>query len=162
MDADRTRALTYTEMASTMAITVASAKNLTRRKRWPRTKTNEGLVRVLVPLDYLEGNGAGEGRDGGRHASSHEGLAEGRQDALGTIAALERHVARLEASLAAVQKALAEARTEVDEARARALAEAITKAAMTATLEAVTDERDRLLTREHLREQRPWWRRLAG
>jgi len=162
MDADRTRSLTYTEMASMMAITVASAKNLTRRKRWPRTKTNEGLVRVLVPLDYLEGNVAGEGRDGGRHASSHEGLAEGRQDALGTIAALERHVARVEASMEAVQKALAEARTEVDEARAKALAEAITMAAMRATLEAVTDERDRLLTREHLREQRPWWRRLAG
>src|SRR3954464_14390961 len=101
MDADQTRSLTYAEMASVMGITLASAKNLTRRKRWPRTRTNEGLVRVLVPLDYLEENDSREGRDEGHHASPRDGLAEGRQDALGAIAALERHVARLEALMEA-------------------------------------------------------------
>jgi hypothetical protein len=128
MDHDQTRSLTYAEMASTMAITVASAKNLTRRKRWPRSAGNDGLVRVLVPLDYLAADKS----------------AEGRQDVLGAIAALERHVARLEASLGAAERALTEARTEATEASAKALAEAVTTAALRATLEAVSAERDRL------------------
>jgi len=38
MDTDSTRSLTYAEMAAVMGITLASAKNLTRRKRWPRTR----------------------------------------------------------------------------------------------------------------------------
>ena len=43
-----------------------------------------------------------------------------------------------------------------------ASAAAVREAAMKATLEAVTAERNRLLTREHLREQRRFWRRLVG
>jgi len=35
-------------------------------------------------------------------------------------------------------------------------------AALRAALDAARDERDRLLTREHLREQRRWYRRLVG
>jgi hypothetical protein len=162
MDADRTRSLTYAEMASVMGITLASAKNLTRRKRWPRTRSNEGLVRVLVPLDYLEESESAEGRDEGPRASSHDGLVDGRQDGLGVIAALERHVARLEAAKEAAEKALAEAVSKGEEDRAMALAVAVREATMKATLEAVTAERDRLLTREHLREQRRWYRRLLG
>jgi hypothetical protein len=154
IDPDETRALTYAEMAATMAITLASAKNLTRRKRWPRLKTNEGLVRILVPLSYLGGEGRPEGQHEDPPASPHEGVAEGRQDALGAIAALERHVARLEASLEAAETALAEARTEAAEDRAKALAEAVTTAALRAALEAVTSERD------HLRL--PFWKRLTG
>lgn len=160
MEPDRTRSLTYAEMASTMAITVASAKNLARRKRWPRQRGNDGLVRVLVPLDYRDAGKGAESAEG-RHGGPQDGPDEGRQDG-GTIAALERHVARLEAALEAAGKALKEARSEADEGRAKALVEAVTTAAMRATLEAVTGERDRLLTREQLREQRRWWRRLAG
>src|SRR3954468_69947 len=110
MDADHTRSLTYAEMASVMGITLASAKNLTRRKRWPRTRSNEGLVRVLVPLDYLD---EPDGREGS--GSSPEGLVDGRQEALGAIAALERHVARLEAAKEAAEKALAEAVSKGEE-----------------------------------------------
>ena len=144
MDHDQTRSLTYAEMASTMAITVASAKNLTRRKRWPRSAGNDGLVRVLVPLDYLAADKSAEGRHEGPHDGLAESPAEGRQDALGAIAALERHVARLEASVRAAERALTEARTEATEASAKALAEAVTTAALRATLEAVSAERDRL------------------
>jgi hypothetical protein len=35
-------------------------------------------------------------------------------------------------------------------------------AALRAVLDAVRDERDRALTREHLRESRRWYRRLVG
>jgi hypothetical protein len=142
MDIDQTRSLTYSEMAATMTITVASAKNLTRRKRWARSAGNDGLVRVLVPLDYLGGDKSAEGHHDGPQESRAESPAEGRQDALGAIAALERHVARLEASLGAAETALAEALTEVAETHAKALAEAVTTAALRATVEAVSAERD--------------------
>src|SRR3954454_14181441 len=107
-----------------MAITMASAKNLTRRKRWPRVRTNERHVRVLVPLDYLENGKSADGP----HASPHESLVEALTRAPGTvkaIAALERHVARLEPALKASEAALNEARSACEEARAKALVEAL-------------------------------------
>ena len=55
-----------------------------------------------------------------------------------------------------------EAVSKGEEDRATALAAAVREAAMKATREAVTAERDRLLTREHLREQRRWYRRIFG
>jgi len=97
MDTDSTRSLTYAEMAAVMGITLASAKNLTRRKRWARTRSNESHVRILVPLDYLA-DSEGDGRHEGSGASPREGGGDGRRDALGVIAALERHVARIEAA----------------------------------------------------------------
>jgi hypothetical protein len=161
MDADRTRSLTYAEMAAVMGITLASAKNLTRRKRWARTKTNEGHVRILVPVDYLAESKT-EGRREGPSASPLEGPVDGRRDALGVIAELVRQVARTEAAKEAAEKALAEAVSKGEEDRAMVLAAAVKEASMKATLEAVTAERDRLLTREHLRESRRFWRRFVG
>jgi hypothetical protein len=165
MEADATTySATYTELAARLGIAVASAKTLTRRHRWQRTKGNDGLTRVLVPIDYLEEERGSESRHGGSHdslhVSSHESLPDSPQPAPGTIeaiAALERHVARLEADVRATTSALKEAITTADALRAQALTEAVTTAAMKATLEAVSAERDRLLTREHLREQRRWW-----
>ena len=83
MDTDSTRSLTYAEMAAVMGITLASAKNLTRRKRWPRTRSNEGHVRILVPLDYLA-ESEGKGRREGPSASPHEGR---RYEAAGRLSA---------------------------------------------------------------------------
>jgi hypothetical protein len=172
MDADTTFSVTYSELATKLGITVPSAKTLVRRHRWEKRQGNDGLMRVLVPIDYLK-NERGESRHDGSHDSSHDGPhdsrhespAGDRQIAPGTveaIAALERHVGRLEADMAATTTALMSARNEIEGMRATALAEAVTSAAMKATLEAVTAERDRLLTREHLRDQRRWWWRLAG
>jgi hypothetical protein len=161
MDTDSTRSLTYAEMAAVMGITLASAKNLTRRKRWARTRSNEGHVRILVPLDYLA-ESEGKGRREGPSASPHEGPVDGRREALGVIADLVRQLASTEAAKEAIEKALAEAVSKGEADRAMASAAAVREAAMKATLEAVRDERDRLLTREHLREQRRFWRRLVG
>src|SRR5215204_2569460 len=108
MDTDSTRSLTYAEMAAVMGITLASAKNLTRRKRWARTRLNQGHVQILVPLDHLA-ESEGDGRREGHGASPREGGDDGRRDALGVIPALERHVARIGAAREAAEKALAEA-----------------------------------------------------
>ena len=47
--------------------------------------------------------------------------------------------------------------TERDTARERATALQVSLAALEATRDALRDERDRLLTREQLRESRSWW-----
>ena len=49
MDTEATRAVSYDELARLRTISLAAAKNLVRRKRWPRMKANDGLVRVQVP-----------------------------------------------------------------------------------------------------------------
>jgi hypothetical protein len=45
--------LTYAELAAALRIEPASANRLARRKRWPRTKGNDGRTRVTVPEDAL-------------------------------------------------------------------------------------------------------------
>jgi hypothetical protein len=183
-----TKALTYAELAEARGITIAATKTLVWRKRWPRTRGNDGLTRVQVPEEEI-----GKPSQESPHEPSHEPPQESAQESphespssLAAIAALERHVTRLEALLEAREKALVEAReearavaglkafletsesalakarSEVAEAREKALVEAIMGAGLRASLDALRAERDRLLTREHLREQRRWWRRLAG
>ena len=190
-----TKALTYAELAQARGITIAATKTLVWRKRWPRTRGNDGLTLVQVPEEEI-----GEPSQESSHEPPHESAQENPQESppeppgsLAAIAALERHVTRLEAlleareralsearshleeahardltaadlraSLEASERALTEARSEVVEAREKALTEALTRAALRASLDALTAERDRLLTREHLRDQRRWWRRLAG
>jgi hypothetical protein len=155
MEADvTTYSATYAELAARLGIAVASAKTLVRRHRWQKIKGNDGCVRVLVPLDYFKDDSRHDSSHESSHVSPHESVTDSRQSAPGTveaIAALERHVARLEADMAAAAAALMSARTEADEMKAKALTEAVTSAAMKATLEAVTAERDRLLI--------PWWSR---
>src|SRR4051794_5400590 len=97
MDA-HTVSMTYAELATKLAINVTSAKTLVRRRRWEKTKGNDGLARIHVPRDYLD-----DSRHVGSHVSPHVGSPESGQVAPGTleaIAALERHVARLEADMA--------------------------------------------------------------
>jgi hypothetical protein len=50
---DTTRHLTYTEIASLFGIGTASARNLVRRKGWPKAKGNDGLARIRVPADAV-------------------------------------------------------------------------------------------------------------
>jgi hypothetical protein len=47
------RVMTYAEIAATFGIAHDSARRLVRRKRWTRTKGNDGTARIEVPLDAL-------------------------------------------------------------------------------------------------------------
>jgi len=95
------------------------------------------------------------------------------------LTVLGDHVATLKGALAKAELAAERAGQERDAANERARlaeAEAATVPALRETIEAlktalarsedraaqIRAERDRLLTREHLREQRRWWRRLTG
>jgi hypothetical protein len=48
-----TASLTYPEIASRFGMTTASARNLVRRKGWPKTLGNDGLARIMVPSDAV-------------------------------------------------------------------------------------------------------------
>jgi len=48
---DGARRMTYVEIAESHRISVSSAERLVRRKHWRRQVGNDGVVRILVPLD---------------------------------------------------------------------------------------------------------------
>jgi hypothetical protein len=154
-----TYSVTYAELATRLGITVPSAKNLCRRKKWSRAPGNDGATRISIPQDYLDehapqsraiSTGTDTGTDADTSTATSTGTGGGIH--LSALAVLERQIERLESEVAALK-------TERDVLASMP----VQVAALRATLEAVTAERDRLLTREHLREQRrPWWRRLAG
>src|SRR6516164_11446642 len=48
---DGARRMTYAEIAESRRISVSSAERLVRRRVWRRQVGNDGIVRVLVPLD---------------------------------------------------------------------------------------------------------------
>jgi hypothetical protein len=170
-----TRLLSYIEIAKLFDMTVPSARNMVRKRCWARILSNDGkTVRINVPCDALPpppskpaNASPDDARDGPPDATS-EALAilakhiETLQAELEPLRAAAAQVAALNAALDAAHDEARRLRVEADEARERGRAEAIRTAAMAATLEAVTGERDRLLTREQLRASRSWWRRLTG
>jgi hypothetical protein len=138
-----TRSYTYAELAAALGTGVPSVRNLVRRKRWHRVTGNDKLVRVVVPVEYVERQ-----RMAARaaHDPGHGAEPDGPTHA--ALQVLQRHIERLEA--------------ELDPLRSMPAQVAALRAALDAALDAVRDERDHLLTREHLREQRRWYRRLLG
>ena len=54
---DRTLSLTYDELAERLGITPKSAKHLVWRKKWDRTKGNDGKARIQVPTCELPDRG---------------------------------------------------------------------------------------------------------
>ena len=93
MTEDTTVRLTYSELAARRGISVASARRWALRRRWPKQIGNDGLSRVIVPVDALTTDGADAGSGGGPIALSEAAVeavaaataarvAEGTADAL--------------------------------------------------------------------------------
>src|SRR5215203_1468389 len=81
---DETVRLTYSELAKARGITLAAARRMTLRHRWPKQIGNDGLSHVLVPASALvrpEHDGTGIPTDAGtgdipgdtRHAGASAG-----------------------------------------------------------------------------------------
>src|SRR3954453_19899692 len=51
-DTETTR-VTYVELARARGITVAAARRLTQRHKWPKQIGNDGFTRVVVPTSML-------------------------------------------------------------------------------------------------------------
>ena len=166
----------YDDLARVFGIERESARRLVIRKRWKRSKGNDGRARVAVPTDALPPvtptdagrntvHGAGDVTGDDRTAVTGEGDSaitgespvhdpqELVQEPV--TAVLVRHVERLEAEIADLRTRVADRDTI-----------AIQVEALRAVLDEVRQDRDRwheTATRipESVR-QRAWWRRLAG
>ena len=67
-DAETTR-VTYVELARARGITVAAARRLTQRHKWPKQIGNDGFTRVVVPTSMLAAWDGDAYDDGGADAS---------------------------------------------------------------------------------------------
>src|SRR5260370_39746313 len=146
--ADDTRWMTYAELAATLKIGPDSARNLVRRKRWPRQAGNDGMARIGVPVEYVAEHARRDAPlDGETDTAISPPIDPPINPAIDIQAALnvlERHVERLERELAA-------AVAERDMERGRA--------AQVAALEAALEiERKRVA---EAREEAERWRQLA-
>src|SRR6476620_11502627 len=85
-----TAAMTYDEIARTLGIEVASARRLVHRKRWAKTKGNDGRAVVQVPAEALDRrhdsphdrrhDGHDDGHDDRRHDEPSDSRMGGRSD----------------------------------------------------------------------------------
>jgi len=48
-----TENLTYKELAARLSVKLESARKMVQRKRWQRITGNDGVVRIIVPIDAL-------------------------------------------------------------------------------------------------------------
>src|SRR4051812_37412514 len=49
--------VTYAELAKARGVSIAAARKLTLRHRWPKQIGNDGLTHVLVPIPFMEDGG---------------------------------------------------------------------------------------------------------
>jgi hypothetical protein len=151
MDTGTTISVTFAELAMKLGLTVPSTKNLVRRKKWSRHAGNDGLTRIIVPEAYIEENASTEsGTEAGTDAATptvDTGTEAGTH--LAALAALERQIERLERENAALKNerdVLASMPVQI--------------AALRATPEAVSAERDRLTDQVRamiVPPRRSWW-----
>jgi hypothetical protein len=149
-----TASLTYVEIAARFGVTTASARNLVRRKGWPKTLGNDGLARIVVPSDAIpdappvRGEGSTVQPSERAEGSTVQPL-EADTHAV-ALATLERHVARVERELETL-------RSERDAERIVAASHGAMVAALQATLDAVREDRDRWAAQAERLAARRWW-----
>jgi hypothetical protein len=49
--------VTYSELAKARGVSIAAARKLVLRHRWPKQIGNDGLTHVLVPVSFIEDGG---------------------------------------------------------------------------------------------------------
>jgi hypothetical protein len=95
-----TRWMTYAELAEALGIGADSARNLVRRKRWPRQAGNDGLARIGVPVEYITENSKPDTPD----EPPTDAPFSGGMDGAVVIAALANHISRLESEIEALKQ----------------------------------------------------------
>ena len=148
--------LTYAEIAERFGLEREAARQLVKRRRWPKWKGNDGQVRVSVPDDMLT--------DRSETGSSPQepGSGPASDPVLDTSSVLSRHIERLEARFDAVRHELRQEietlRQQRDAAVARAADRdiiAVQLEAIKAALDAANQDRDRWHAAATAR--RSWW-----
>jgi len=184
-----TLSLTYGELADQLGIERETARQLVKRRRWPKWKGNDGQVRFSVPEEMLtvrSESGADPVADRVETGALPDALTGSSPVAdrseTGVLPVLERHIGRLEAQLeesnrrAAERDALA-AERDILNAQLDALRDAtalqlealrqstdMQVSALRAALSAAEQDRDRWYKSATTPPElpRPWWRRLVG
>jgi hypothetical protein len=167
-----TLSLTYGELADRLGIEREAARQLVKRKRWPKWKGNDGQLKVSIPEEALSNRSSSGTRS---EDESDADPVDNRIEA-GLLPVLNRHIERLEARL---DEALKRAGDRDEVAKERDLLVAQIEAlndstklqveALKAALAAAERDRDRWHEAATLKpepvapvERRSWWRRLAG
>jgi hypothetical protein len=167
-----TLSLTYGELADRLGIEREAARQLVKRKRWPKWKGNDGQLKVSIPEEALSNRSSSGARP---EDESGADPVDNRIEA-GLLPVLNRHIERLEAQL---DEALKRAGDRDEVAKERDLLVAQIEAlndstklqveALKAALAAAERDRDRWHEAATLKpepvapvERRSWWRRLAG
>ena len=157
------RWLTYKELAAELGASAEGARRRAQRGRWTRQRGNDGLARVLVPEDALDGP-----RPVRAPSVRPDGAGNARAPDAPLVAALESHVATLKAELEHRAAELDALKAQLAAADASA-SEGIHK--LEVQLAAERERADKAISAfERLAERleamaaakRPWWRRLAG
>jgi hypothetical protein len=167
---DETVRLTYSELAHARGITLAAARRMTLRHKWPKQVGNDGLSRVSVPVSALarpDDAGTGDMRHAGTANGTGTAAGNGKDDTPGdgtdditaAVRSLGDAVTSLTAQLIREQERAdraegraqdAESRTVEAERRVQELAEKL-EAEMIEHRQVVT-----LLTQQ-LAARRSWW-----
>jgi hypothetical protein len=152
--------LTYAEIAEALKITPESANRLARRRRWTRTKGNDGRTRVAVPDEALVR------ADSPQVSPSDSPLASPGDNPLDNP--VHAQIARLEGELAGMREALAEARARAgaaeagaEAAQARADAEAAKTAMAIRAFESLAEQLDAMAEAQKAKRLRRWWLRMV-
>lgn len=165
--------LTYAEIAERLGIEREAARQLVKRKRWPKWKGNDGQLKVSVPEEAFSTRTSTGFRPDDETGTDP---VDNRMEA-GVLPVLNRHIERLEAQL---EEALKRAGDRDEIAKQRDMLTAQIEAlndstkiqvdALRAALTAAERDRDRwheVATAKPEQptpavERKPWWRRLAG
>src|SRR5215213_4373920 len=105
---DDVRWMSYAELAEALGIGADSARNLVRRKRWPRRPGNDGMARIGVPVEHLTRapiDPPANAPDDGAADGTIDPPADPPTDG-GIIPILNRHIERLEAEVKSLQSEL--------------------------------------------------------
>jgi hypothetical protein len=139
--------VTYAELAKARGVSLAAARKLALRHRWPKQVGNDGLAHVLVPASFMEDAGGETGIETGVPPDLRTTVAEilatqrAERDAERERAdRAERAIVVLRAKLVAVRYAR---EVEVADLRRR--------------LDAETEERRRLTAVLEDRRGQGWW-----
>ncbi len=104
--------MTYAELAQARGVSIAAARKLTLRHRWPKQIGNDGLTHVLVPVSFME--------DTGRDMSPAFDDAVIEAIAEATTVSVTEALSDLRTVLPSLQEAITTLRVELDAQRDRA------------------------------------------
>src|SRR3954447_6785551 len=120
---DKTVSVTYAELAAARGVSIAAARRLTLRHRWPKRPGNDGQARITVPVAFMEtvATTVSPGLDDASIAAvaqaTTDAMTVALTDVLRVVPTLEALVASLQGQLNAAEHRAREAEGQIGELR---------------------------------------------